>query len=288
MSMLASANGSAKALPTIDSSVWGRLAIAAHSAASRPTVSRTTPGRRVAARARAGMSPSPVPTSSKVTWRGSSGSMSVISRTTASAPPKSALASATSRSERRPRCGSRSGASRTSTLSRRRPSTLELCVPTSVVEQWSARVHFRVLDFADKHGVIAAGHHGRLAAFQVRHNVLEDGSARRTADVADAVESVQLRRREPPGQRFLVGRQHVHGEVLLLTQDWVHRRIGVDAYENERRCEAEGAKRAHSQSVVAARAIARGDDRDARGKPSECAAKRVWIDAHEYPRSANK
>ena len=161
ISMLPSANGRRRASPQTASLTEFLLATASSHAASRPIVLRSRPRSLAIARARHGMSPRPVPTSSSVASRPSAPRASSISSIAALIPPNSALARATSASERVTIAGSTSGESSISTpllrggVKRSSISVLQLRVPAAIIEERSPCLRAGRFHFADDDRMVA-------------------------------------------------------------------------------------------------------------------------------------
>src|SRR6266404_7683905 len=238
--MLSVGKGRCSASPQMETSTQDRLADASSVAASSPIVVRSTPFRRATALARQGMSPRQVPTSSSVAWAGKSRNAPSSSSMTALIPPNSALAHATSESDRVTTCGSTSGASSNSTpLVRggvrmcRIVLPLELGVAAAIIEERRAVLSARRIHFAEDYRMVTALVQTEAAALDDRQDVVENRVACRRPAEADSLEPVDIHDREAAGDLLLSRRQYVHDESRCVDQRLVHRSGLFDADENE-------------------------------------------------------
>src|SRR3954468_18665954 len=285
MSMLASAKGRCKASAQTERLSDSQLANASSGAASRPMVVSSMPRSCATARARLGISPSPVPTSRSVALDGKLWSAARISLSADLSPPNSELARFTSASDRVTIAGSTSGESSISTprrrggVSRSRTSVLQLSVPAAIVEERSSDFGAGGFHFTEDDRVIPAVICGEAIAFQHCQHIVENRVAPRRARDAHTLEPVDVHDRKPACELLLFRRQNVHDKTFRRRQRLVSRRQLLDGDENEWRVEANGAERADRHSVVGSVASLCRNHRHSRWKPAENGAKLVLTNA---------
>src|SRR5439155_8294667 len=172
-------------------------------------------------------------------------------------PPNSALARATSQSERVTSCGSTSGESRISMpLFRRGVSksrtvlVLELGVAAAVVEQRRAVLNAGRFHLTDDNCVISTVVQRDAPTLDEAQDVVENSVPTRRPGEADSLEPFDVDDRKAAGNLLLPGGENVDDESGSGSQRFVDRRTVLDANEHEWRVEAERAERAYSHPLI--------------------------------------
>jgi hypothetical protein len=111
--------------------------------------------------------------------------------------------------------------------------------------------------------MVAAVVCGGALALEHRKRVVYHRDRVRAARKPDSLEPVSLNLGESPRHLLLVVRENVDGEMRARDDHVVHRRDFLDANEDERRVEADGAKCARCHSVIGSVIGARRHDGDA-------------------------
>src|SRR5882762_5605123 len=155
----------------------------------------------------------------------------------------------------------------------------EAGVSAAVIEQGPAVRDAAPRDQPEEHGVIPARGLRLLVALDARERTFEDRNAVLGLPVADAVEPVGVFLREAPGDRLLVGCEHVQHEALSDPERGIHVVLAIHRHEHERRLERHGSDRARRHADRAAGRVTRGEDRHARRKATEQLAELSGIDA---------
>ena len=153
----------------------------------------------------------------------------------------------------------------------------------------TVKVHERItvantyaFNFADKDGVIAAVVGVSKYALKRHESVLEDGNTADPCPKTDALEFVDLRKREAFGKVIMPGRQKVNDKYARVPQRVVTAGCLLDADKDERRIERDRAECRHRYPMRHARLVHRRHDRDTARKSRQGRAKVVWGDGHMY------
>ena len=163
---------------------------------------------------------------------------------------------------------------------------MEIAVQSVEIDERVSVADRNLLDLAHENGVIAAVICVSKSTLQYDQRVGEHRNTTAAGPQFYSIELIQRWKRESFRQIVLTGSKNIRRKHLRRIYRVVTAGCLLNAYEDERRIQRDGAERGDRYAVKIAGRSARCDNRDPAWKSRKCRSKVVRCDGHMYKESS--